>query len=519
MDNNEFTNENLDELIPDSLEEELSRLSELLDFDLDDGDSKENEIAVDIDKKTEEDAFKYRKDTYVRVSDDLRTAWLFLEVPTRREYTVDRLLDLLKANNVNAGFIMSNIKAMVKKGVYERAIKVAEAKDPIEGHDGYFDYGFDVEAVNRKNPKILPDGSVDYRSMNLLVTVGKDQLIAKYNPCVQGENGYLVDGTPLPFKAVKDLPPMKGKGFNYDDEKKEYYAKFDGNIDFKQDSYLEVRNVYQIDGDVNQLTGPIEFQGDVHILGNVEAGAKIKAGKTVTIDGVVEAAEIIAGGDIVLKRGIQGSNEGLLVSGGTVYSNFIDHTTVRAAMDLNTNTILNSQVFVNGKVVVNGKKGKIVGGYTHARCGMKMTTLGNDAEVKTHVHIGLEEKDFEKNQTLMKRERQLREALTPVVSELTHLVKKSKTVKLSPKEVADFRKLSKEKDNLSEKLNVCIEEKAKIDRIISQSSDAKIVVEENIYKGVVVGCDMQNLVIKDNTMCMIYSKNHGTIETSVFVRK
>lgn len=516
---NENMEVNPDESIdlPDNLEAELSKLTELLDIKDDDGSDEELEISPE--NPTDSDEYKNRKDTYVRVSDDRREAWLFLEVPTRRAYTVDSVLDLLKMYNVKAGYIMSNIKAMVKKGVYERAILVAKAKDPEEGHDGFYLYGFDEEAINRKTPKILADGSVDYKSMNLTVSVGKDQLLARYFPKEEGKNGYLIDGSPLPCKAVKDLSTIKGKGFYFNEETQEYFSSYDGNLDFKENSYLDVRNVFEIKGDVNQLNGALEFKGDIHILGNVESGTTIKAGGTVSIDGVVEACEIIAGGDIVLRRGIQGGNEGLIVSGGTVFSNFIDHTTVRAAVDVNSNTILNSTVTVNGKVIVNGKKGHLVGGYTHARKGIHLSNLGNDSEVKTVVHVGLEEKDLEKNQALIKRDRQLREALTPIVGELTRLVEKSKTRKLLPEEAGKIKVLIKEKDNLVASIKTCAEEKTKIDAVISDAEGACVVVTEHVYKGVTVGIDSQNLVIPENTRSVVYDKKHGTINSSAYVWK
>ena len=42
----------------------------------------------------------------------------------------------------------------------------------------------------------------------------------------------------------------------------------------------------------------------------------IKAGKSLTVEGVVESATIIAGGDVCLKRGMQGAGKGSITAGG-----------------------------------------------------------------------------------------------------------------------------------------------------------------------------------------------------------
>lgn len=507
------SDEELDDLVKEQ-EKELEELKSLLLID----EERAMTGVVPAEPSLAMAPIKKSKETFVRISNDQKEAWLYLAKPIEGEcYTRESVMELLEENGIQCGYIMSNIIAMVKKGVYERAIKVAVAADPIEGHDGYYEYGFDADGLTRKTPKVRADGSVDYTSMNLLANVSKDSVIATYYPAAPGTDGYLIDGTVLTAKPVKDLPELKGKGFYFNEETNEYFAQDDGKLDMKGPFEINIGNVHQIKGDVTQLTGVIEFYGDIEIDGNVEAGAVIRSAKTITISGTIEAAEIYAGGDIVLKRGIQGSNLGKIVSGGTVYAEFIEHTTVKAT-NVNANAILNSQVFALEKVNVAGKKGAIIGGYVHARKGINVVNLGNTVEVKTVVHVGLEEKDYQKNQEIMKEAVVIREKMQNIVEEMTDILNQKKIRPLTKDDVDKLNQLNAEKKELMEAMKTNMEEEAEINKIIEASAGAEVRVEDHVYKGSVICIDAQKLPITQSTMYMSYQNSGGLISGSVIVR-
>ena len=242
--------------------------------------------------------------------------------------------------------------------------------------------------------------------------------ICKYHPAVEGEAGFLVDGTPIEPPKTSELPPLKGKGFRFDPETNEYFAEIDGKLEIKDQNEIQIKGVHEIKGDVTQLNSRIEFNGDIEIDGNVESGTVIRSTRSVSISGVVEAAEIYAGGDIVLKRGIQGSNKAKVVCNGSVYADFIEHTMVKAKGDVNSNTILNSEVLADGMVNLTGKRGTVVGGYVHGRKGISCVNLGNSVEVKTVAHVGLETKDYLKNQEIMKKDASIRERLGEILERM-----------------------------------------------------------------------------------------------------
>ncbi len=457
--------------------------------------------------------------TFVRVTKDMHEGWLYLARPEEGErYTKEEVLSILEQNGVRSGYIMSNILAMVKKGVYERSIKVAMYKECVQGENGYYDFSFDVKDINKKNPKIREDGSVDYSSVNLLIGVTEGEIFCTYHPATPGIPGYYVDGTVIEPAKTIDLPALKGKGFHFDESINSYISDLDGKLDYNEANYeIQIKGIHQIKGDVNQLNSKIEFNGDIEIDGNVENGAVIKSTRSVTISGVVEAAEIFAGGDIVLKRGIAGSGKAKIVCNGNVYADFIEHTTVKAKGDINSNTILNSEVFADGRVILTGKRGTLVGGYTHGRKGIQCVNLGNSVEVKTVAHVGLETKDYLKNQDVMKKDAYLREELKKILDRMNHLLALKDVRPITKEDLAQLNELNALKNDLSAELKENNKELEIISGIVEEARYAEIRVEEHVYKGAIIAIDASRMPIQDNTKYMIYRGINGVIEGSVIV--
>ena len=73
-----------------------------------------------------------------------------------------------------------------------------------------------------------------------------------------------------------------------------------------QGTKLSVVPVLEIKGDVGPATGNIDFVGSVLIRGRIKSGFRVVAKGDVQVERTLEDAEIKAGGNIILQRGIQG---------------------------------------------------------------------------------------------------------------------------------------------------------------------------------------------------------------------
>lgn len=456
--------------------------------------------------------------TYVRVTEDDHQAWLYLcPKADGNPYTKNELIAILRENEVVAGLNEDNLIAMAKKKVYEREIKVAEYIAPREGTDGYYEYFFDVNR-DQKKPLIREDGSVDYQSMNMVNSVQGGDVLAKYHPAVDGVPGIDVKGVEIPVKPVKNLPVLKGKGIITDPEDENVYlAEHEGKVEYRGGKIF-LNNVHRITGDVDQLIGKIEFFGDVLIAGNVEAGTKVRVGKSLTIEGTVEAADLTAGGDIILKRGIQGNQKAKIVCAGDVYADFIEHTTVQARGNVEANIILNSHIEADGKIVLTGKKGTLIGGNVHGTKGIDCKELGNEAEVKTVVHAGCLPEVMAKQRRLLKEEEELKIEMEDILAGFMDVEGKIKAAgKKTPLLAMQLSSLKERKANLEERTAQCKEELAAVNAYMDKAKGATVKVEGNLYKGSIICIDQCKMPVADNTMYMEYRNISGMIAGNVLV--
>ena len=456
--------------------------------------------------------------TYVRITENNRQAWLYLCPKTDgSRYTKNELIELLKENEVVAGLNEDNLIAMAKKKVYEREIKVAEYIAPKEGTDGFYEYFFDINR-GQKKPMIREDGSVDYQSMNMVNSVQEGDVLAKYHPAVDGVPGMDVRGVEIPVKPVKNLPVLKGKGIiTASEDENVYLAEHEGKVEYRGGKIF-LNNVHRITGDVDQLIGKIEFYGDVLIAGNVEAGTVIRAGKSLTIEGTVEAADLTAGGDIILKRGIQGNQKAQIVCAGDVYADFIEHTKVQARGNVEANIILNSHIEADGKVVLTGKKGTLIGGNVHGTKGIDCKELGNEAEVKTVVHAGCLPEVMTKQRKLLKEEEDLKVEMEEILAGFMDVeVKIKSTGGKTPLLALQLNSLKERKANLDEKMAECKEELTAVNAYMDKAKGATVKVEGNLYKGSIICIDQCKMPVAGNTMYMEYRNISGMIAGNVLI--
>jgi len=423
----------------------------------------------DADEETQVHKEQSGGKSYVRILKDGMEAWLSLAVPEPGAlYTEAAVLDFLKSQGVKTGILESNLKAMVRKKVYNRETKIAVGVESLEGKNGYYQFYFQRE--NKKpTPRIRQDGTVDYGSFHLIETVEKDDILAMYHPATKGKAGCNVQGKFLFLHPGKDLPPLKGKGFYRNEGSNAYFAAQDGRVEYK-DGEIEIRSTHIIEGDVTIATGSVEFFGDIIIHGNVESGVSIKTGKTLTIDGTLGACDVFAGGDVILKKGVQGANKAKIVTRGNLYADFIEHSYIEAKKEVQANVIMNSNVMTDGKILLTGSNGAIIGGYAHADQGIEIKCAGNDAEIRTIIHVG------EKPRSQVEKQ-------------------KEKDIFSTDAQQLFRQQLNQEKE----------------------TPKAYIKVDGTIYRGTVICVDENQHIISEKTSFTEYRNIHGKLTTKVIV--
>lgn len=295
----------------------------------------------------------------------------------------DILSDLELAGVVH-GIQQDVIDQFLKNPVYCRNYIVAVATPPVQGHDAEIEYHFDLNTTAR--PKLKEDGSVDFHQLGNIKPVEVGDKLATLTPADRGKPGTNVAGASLPPNKVAVKVLRFGRNITLSEDKCELYSQVAGHVTLVDDMVM-VSNVYEVPANVDASTGDIEYNGTVNVTGNVNTGYVVKAENDIIVNGVVEGATLVAGGNIVLKRGMQGMSRGTLDAVGNITAKFIENSTVRCNGTLMCDAVLHSDVEAKDKISILGRKGLINGGHVRSYTNIAATQLGSMMGIQTIVEI------------------------------------------------------------------------------------------------------------------------------------
>ncbi len=432
----------------------------------------------------------------VRIRYDEMEAYLLLPTPENDElYNMQDLQQVLAEGGVRYGIDQNVLTEMINNKIYGVERIIATGVEPVDGVDGYYEYNFNANPD--KKPKILPDGSVDYWSVNSIEEVVEGQVIATYFPSVPGKDGMNVKGQVVNAKRARDLQALKGKGFSFNEETLTYTASFDGKIEM-QNGRVVIQQIHEIHGNVDLSFGNIDFHGDVLIHGNVESGISIKATGSITVDGMVEACILEAGKDIIIRNGMQGGGKATVKTKGNITARFFEFTSIECDGLLQTDVLLDCNVRCRSRVVVNGNKGKIIGGDIRAIEGVEVFSLGNDAEKRTEVTAGAEPELCKRLYELEERILEAQENLAKIEDGLAKFAKAEAEQGISY--ANDPRRMSLLRVKIKDTANLASDEgeAKKLRSLVERSKGATVTVLSYVYPGVFVYID--NMRFKVNNM-------------------
>ena len=340
----------------------------------------------DAEEQSQEKERDISEQLVLDIDADRMSASIMAFKDNERDYTEEEIVAYLNENKIVYGIDMDRVKDIVEGKCYYEDVVIATGTAAVDGVDGYYDYTFNPNPETK--PIILEDGSVDYNTLGKIELVYQDQLLATYIPSCPGKDGMDIFGQVLKAYEPVDLQPLKLNNVDYEQDMMEYYAVIEGKVTVESGT-IKVTPTYKVDGNLDATTGDLDFRGDVIVKGNVFSNVTIKTTGNIIIDGHVEIATLIAGKDILLRNGMQGSGTGKVKCGGTLMAKFLEQTVVRAGGDVNANAILNCDINAGGSVVVSGSRGTILGGTVTAVEKIEAYSLGNRVGLKTYVIVGL----------------------------------------------------------------------------------------------------------------------------------
>ncbi|MFS0823586.1 DUF342 domain-containing protein [Bacillus sp. 1P02SD] len=268
---------------------------------------------------------------------------------------------------------------------------IAEGEASKKGDDGFIK----LASVEQKHD-IHSNEVLNFRNVRQIPSVRAGQVVATIFPSKPGIPGRNVFGHPITAANGKPNPPVAGK--NIVETNGKLYATIDGQISLS-DKKINVLPVFEVDGDLNLKTGNIDFVGNVTIRGNVPSDYVVKAGGDISIYGIVEGAQLEAGGSIFISGGIVGFTKALIRAEGDIIASYLNQCQVYAGKNIETTgSILHSICFA--KENVHAITGSIIGGLISAGNHVTAKDIGNASHTKTEIQIGTTERNSEEEQRI-----------------------------------------------------------------------------------------------------------------------
>lgn len=449
--------------------------------------NKENEKKLDhIDFEPAVDA-----KVTLSVSQHKTKAFLVVSPPRNGGRTLDRDLieEALAKEGIRFGLNEPMIEQLVRLKAYGKKILVAEAQLPVHGIDEVIQYHFETSKSRR--PKLLSDGTVDFKQIGFVKNVRKYDVLCSKTPATSGVAGIDVCGEEIPATPGKEIPFKSGKNTIITRDGKQLCAGLDGQVDIVGES-VEVQEILQIDGDVDLSTGNINYIGSVLVRGSIKSGFEVAADGSITVLGSVEGAKLTAGGNIVIEQGFAGMNTGVIKTNGDLRCKYIQNGIVHCEMNLETGMIVTSNVKVGATCKVLGSSSAVLSSHIVARHNIECIDVGSPTAAKESVlEVGSDPRVLQRakeipleQDSIIKRVRDIERA--------TFLFKQLAAAgRLSEDNRQKQEKLQEEQEKLQARQVELMYEKQEIDRRLMTSGYGTITIFGKLFPGtrIIIGQD------------------------------
>jgi len=301
--------------------------------------------------RTDEPVENSQVDVYI--SEDGKKAFVSITEPKNGGVPASAQLisDSLARAGVVHGIDENAIASLALKPRYNYKAPVAAATLPENGQNSKITYLFPITSENK--PKVLPNGSVDFKQLDLIKNIRQGEALCSKTPHTEGKPGIDVTGAPIEAQPGKDVAFPGGQNTYVSEDGLTLLAKIDGQVDLLN-GRVTIMNVFNIKENVDYNTGNIDFVGNVTVGGDVSAGFTVKAGGNVHIKGCVDGGVVIAGGNVTVVNGFIGQSSGRIECGGDLRCKYLQNATADVGGSLEATSCVNSVVQV-------GKTAKFIG--------------------------------------------------------------------------------------------------------------------------------------------------------------
>ncbi|HFQ80879.1 MAG TPA: DUF342 domain-containing protein [Desulfobacterales bacterium] len=418
-------------------------------------------------------------------------------------------------------FLIHKLCQSLKEGKKTaKMAKIAAAIPPKPGRDAEF--SLEIE-MDKKAGELRADGSIDLRERNAVVSVNEGMLVARKKLVKKGKNGLDLFAKTIKAYDGRDLKISTDASIRVetDEENTLYYAARTGNVNFISNN-LTITDIFKVNGDVNYETGNLDVKSALVITGSVFPGFKVQAQGNLEIKGGVEnGAQIIAQSDLIIGRGIIGSDSRIIVM-GNLHTAFIQDAEILVRGNAVTASYaFNAVIRAFGSISIlkgqHKKSGRAAGGIICSSKEIQASTAGSPSNAETTLAIKPEPEILRKKELIENKINKCRESMAKISRtlpfELTHEDEiKSFLAPLAAEKKKPFLKLLTIFNTILKEAQSLKKERQQINEDIeSILEDARIRITEHIFAGCTIQFGDQKLLLREEMGPQIFKYQNGKI--------
>ena len=325
----------------------------------------------------------------LEVAADSMQAWVDVVPPCGGEpLTTEAIHLVLEQSGVKHGFDDEAIRracATRQRGRYV----IARGEPAIDGESSRFELL--VADARDRQPQVNDKGLIDFREQGAIPTVDADQPLMRRIPATFGTPGRTVRGEVVEATPGRNEPfaeHLVGACVAPDDANL-LRAVFSGQPvclpnGVAVEHILRLRNV-------NLASGNITFDGTVQVEGEVMPDMKIRATGDVIVGGLIDGADVEAGGDVHVAGGIIAKAR--VVAAGAISARFAESVHLEAGSNIVIeDSALQCEIQANNQILVGTKaaqRGRLAGGSARAMMLIRTPLLGSSKGGVTRLLLGV----------------------------------------------------------------------------------------------------------------------------------
>ncbi|MGD9825272.1 flagellar assembly protein A [Desulfobacter sp.] len=376
---------------------------------------------------------------------------------------------------------------------------VAQGVEPSPGKDTKIEFFFNTDYL--KTGGMDDSGNIDFKHRGPRPLVETGTVLAEKIAGSTPQPGRDVYGNTIQALGGTDNPFRVGAGAVLSEDGRKVLATVRGVPRITLAGLIVVHEESAINGNIDNDTGPVEFNGNIRVTGTIKSGVR---GVDITAQ-AVDNAIVEASGDLIIACGI---NDARVYARGNVYAQSITHSKIVCMGDVFvTKKIVDSTIECSGGCSII--TGMLVSSRVSAKMGLMARSIGSGTVGPSRIRVGHDAfaaRELEKNsagmvrfeeaiQDLWKKKSAVRRQAAGLKKQMTELARVRERIQVKCREIEsqpelppgnrDFlnRRLAEFRKNLKAaetKIQMCaaktrdlVRQAAKVDRQILEPSASK----------------------------------------------